>query len=303
MPLHTGRRPAAALIGALALAVVASSLPTSIIRVFATPQAARPSRAGHALLGAVKPSFRVDAANTGRLTTAGPATRPSESFEVFAQSAYEQLDGIQVDSQGNLIASSSEGNVYSFSPSGGLNWRGLTDTPGDNNTCSLPSPALSNDGTTYMPGASSLYQIDPSSAALPGLILTGPTFLPLVVPFPWHQLLEPITPSMWATRAATSTRSLRPPRVRGIVPRRSGYSRQPAQPKPLASLREPNRRHLQILRAGRPWPGWDDLRGQQRHQSECRNAKPWHAICPQTGRRLGALERAATRCRDQCGGI
>ena len=99
--------------GALAAAVIVSCVPLSHVSVFAGTKHSTTKHIAHAvtlqgLRVSDKPSFRVDAANSGRMTTNGPASLPSQTFEAFGRT-FERLDGIQLDTvsgQDNVIASS-----------------------------------------------------------------------------------------------------------------------------------------------------------------------------------------------------
>ena len=130
-----------------------------------------------ALAVSPKPVWRADAANTGRLAAAGPATMPSQVFSQKVPGNSAIVTGEQLDPSGNIVVGDAAGDVYSYAPGGGLNWTATFGAgTGSNNKGSALSPTLGRDGALYA-GADdgSVNQINPAALA-GGKALACPIF-------------------------------------------------------------------------------------------------------------------------------
>jgi len=164
------RRAAAAVPVLMVLALLYSCLPALRVRIgapIAIAQAVRPA----ALASSPKPAWRVDSANTGRLTTAGPVTPPNQVFSQKTAGNSTIITGVQLDSSGNIIVGDAAGKVYSYAPAGALIWTStLGAGTGQNIRGSALSATIGNDGALYV-GADNgyVYQLNP------GVVLPTPT--------------------------------------------------------------------------------------------------------------------------------
>ena len=130
------------------------------------PRAGTPGT--HAQLAAtIKPAPRADLANTGVLSTTGPAAQPV-LVQTIHPSGATQVNGIDIDGSGNLIVNSTGGSVYGFTSAGtqtfSVSGLGATGTDPGASGSLASAPVLSGDGFIYQTNdLGQLYQINPTT--------------------------------------------------------------------------------------------------------------------------------------------
>ena len=145
------------------------------------PGAPAPRASG--LAGSPKPDWRgADLANTGVLTSTGPAIAPTQVFTAKV-GAIGVTGGIELDGQGNVIFTLSTGKVYSFAPNGSMNWvfpaSGLRGSYGNSAVTGPSNPVVGSDGSIYVGNDNgTLYKIDDATGVGGGIFTTtSPLFM------------------------------------------------------------------------------------------------------------------------------